>query len=93
MLDRYRDHNWFWVPWIGPYVGAIVGVFIYLLFVGLHHNPDEEEDTYGMYFTSVEINKLLRANTYCDFKLPTSIKLIQAIPFYKIVFLVNIRVT
>jgi aquaporin-3 len=32
----YRDYDWFWVPIIGPHVGAFVGMAVYKLFVGLH---------------------------------------------------------
>jgi len=32
----YRNYDWFWVPIIGPHVGAFVGMAIYKLFIGLH---------------------------------------------------------
>ncbi|XP_022238691.1 aquaporin-9-like isoform X2 [Limulus polyphemus] len=25
----YRDYNWFWVPIIGPHLGAVIGIWIY----------------------------------------------------------------
>jgi len=47
----FRDYNWFWVPIIGPHVGAFVGYAFYKLFIGLHfpktteaepHHEDEQ---------------------------------------------------
>jgi len=32
----FRNYDWFWVPIIGPHVGAFVGMALYKLFVGLH---------------------------------------------------------
>lgn len=32
----FRDYNWFWVPIVGPHLGAIVGTWLYCLMVGLH---------------------------------------------------------
>jgi len=32
----YRNYNWFWVPIIGPHVGAVIGTLVYMLFVGIH---------------------------------------------------------
>ena len=35
---------WFWVPIVGPHVGAIIGAFLYVLMVGIHVDSSEEED-------------------------------------------------
>ena len=43
----YRDHNWFWVPVIGPHIGAIIGGWIYLIFVGIHAEAAAAEDEGG----------------------------------------------
>lgn len=32
----FRDYNWFWVPVLGPHVGALIGAHLYQLLVGLH---------------------------------------------------------
>lgn len=40
----YRDHNYFWVPVVGPHLGAVIGAYIYQLCVGFHW-PTEEEVT------------------------------------------------
>jgi len=32
----FRNYDWFWVPIIGPHVGAFVGMALYKLFIGLH---------------------------------------------------------
>lgn len=30
----FRNHNWFWIPVIGPHLGGLLGVAIYQLFIG-----------------------------------------------------------
>ncbi|XP_041361147.1 aquaporin-7-like isoform X2 [Gigantopelta aegis] len=32
----FRNYNWFWVPIVGPHVGAVVGAIIYQILVGSH---------------------------------------------------------
>lgn len=39
----HRSFSYFWVPVIGPHVGAVVGAFTYQLFVGFHW-PDESDE-------------------------------------------------
>ena len=39
-LLSFRYYNWFWVPVVGPHVGALLGAHLYQLLVGLHW-PDE----------------------------------------------------
>lgn len=34
---------WFWVPIVGPHIGAILGAFMYILMVGNHTEAVEEE--------------------------------------------------
>ncbi|KAK3097877.1 hypothetical protein FSP39_014074 [Pinctada imbricata] len=50
----HRSYLYFWVPVIGPHLGAIIGCLVYLLFVGLHwpevydvfqDDPKTPEDT------------------------------------------------
>ncbi|XP_076305267.1 aquaporin-9-like [Tachypleus tridentatus] len=36
----FRNYNWFWVPVIGPHIGAILGVWIYRFMVELHWPVD-----------------------------------------------------
>jgi MIP family channel proteins len=31
---------WFWVPWIAPHIGAVLGGWLYLLLVGIHLEAD-----------------------------------------------------
>ena len=38
-----RDYLWFWVPVVASHLGAIIGAFFYLIFVGLHF-PEEESN-------------------------------------------------
>ncbi|KAJ8304393.1 hypothetical protein KUTeg_017976 [Tegillarca granosa] len=33
---NYKEYKWFWIPVLGPHLGAIIGAFIYQLCVGLH---------------------------------------------------------
>ncbi|CAL4062713.1 unnamed protein product [Meganyctiphanes norvegica] len=33
---------WWWIPIIGPHIGAIIGVFVYLVFIELHHTEAAE---------------------------------------------------
>jgi len=40
----FRDYDWFWVPIIGPHVGAFVGMAIYKLCVGLHWPTRVEQE-------------------------------------------------
>lgn len=35
---------WWWVPVVGPHIGAILGVTVYEVFIGLHH-PEAQEFT------------------------------------------------
>ncbi|KHN76710.1 Aquaporin-3 [Toxocara canis] len=30
----YRNYKWFWIPLLGPMIGAVVGAWIYVLFLG-----------------------------------------------------------
>ncbi|XP_036368211.1 aquaporin-7-like isoform X2 [Octopus sinensis] len=39
----FRDYNWFWVPIIGPHIGAILGILLYDVTVGLHWESSEPE--------------------------------------------------
>lgn len=39
----YNNYTWFWVPIIGPVIGALVGAWLYKLFVGLHWPRDEAD--------------------------------------------------
>ena len=48
----YNEHNWFWIPVVGPHIGAICGAFLYLLLVGIHiSDPDNyslQDEAYEM---------------------------------------------
>lgn len=41
----FRSYNWFWVPVVGPHVGAIVGVWTYKLAVDNHWDQADEVDS------------------------------------------------
>ncbi|KAF6034639.1 AQP9 [Bugula neritina] len=38
----FRNYNWFWVPIVGPHIGAILGAIIYLFLVELHWDSEDE---------------------------------------------------
>jgi hypothetical protein len=38
----YRNYMWFWVPIIGPMIGAVVGAWIYQIFIAFHI-PDSKD--------------------------------------------------
>ncbi|OCT98920.1 aquaporin-7 [Xenopus laevis] len=45
-IEVFRaGHYWSWVPIVAPCVGGLTGAFLYKLLVGLHHQPEEEEET------------------------------------------------
>ena len=32
--------SWFWIPWLLPHVGGVLGAGLYKVMVGCHHNED-----------------------------------------------------
>jgi hypothetical protein len=40
----FRDYKYFWVPVLGPHLGAIIGAFVYQICVGCHW-PESYEVT------------------------------------------------
>lgn len=40
LIFSFRNYNWFWVPVVGPHIGAIVGAIVYQFLVGMHW-PDD----------------------------------------------------
>lgn len=44
----YRGYNYyFWVPIIGPHLGAIAGVITYELMIGIHIGHEDQAVAYG----------------------------------------------
>ena len=41
-----RGMNFFWIPWILPHVGAVLGALTYTFVVEVHHNDDDDDDDY-----------------------------------------------
>lgn len=42
---RVRGYNYFWVPVVGPHIGAIVGAYIYKFMIGMHWPENDKEST------------------------------------------------
>jgi hypothetical protein len=42
IIFSHRDYGYFWIPILGPHIGAIIGCVFYLLLVGLHWPPEYE---------------------------------------------------
>ncbi|GAB6023637.1 hypothetical protein CHUAL_008404 [Chamberlinius hualienensis] len=40
----YNDYSWWWIPVVGPHVGAILGALIYWVFIELHWPDDDDDD-------------------------------------------------
>lgn len=38
----FKDYCWFWIPIIGPLIGAVIGAWIYQFVIGIHIPPEEE---------------------------------------------------
>uniref|UniRef100_A0A914VHM5 Aquaporin 9 n=1 Tax=Plectus sambesii TaxID=2011161 RepID=A0A914VHM5_9BILA len=38
----YNNYTWFWIPLVGPTIGAVVGAWLYKLFIGLHWSDELE---------------------------------------------------
>ena len=37
---------WFWVPIVGPHIGAVLGVAVYIFFIEAHWPDDGEQDSH-----------------------------------------------
>jgi len=38
----FKSYGWFWIPIVGPLIGAVVGAWIYQLAIGIHQPADDE---------------------------------------------------
>uniref|UniRef100_A0A915P3L3 Aquaporin n=1 Tax=Meloidogyne floridensis TaxID=298350 RepID=A0A915P3L3_9BILA len=38
----YNNYGWFWIPIIAPFIGALLGAWIYQFFIGIHVPTDEQ---------------------------------------------------
>ncbi|KJH50196.1 putative aquaporin-9 [Dictyocaulus viviparus] len=41
--DVFSYKSWFWVPIVGPFIGALIGAWLYQLAIGFHTPQDVEE--------------------------------------------------
>jgi len=53
----YNDYNWWWIPVVGPHIGAVLGAVVYKLMVELHW-PDDDEDINGPVEMSSSVRSL-----------------------------------
>ncbi|XP_071951993.1 aquaporin-7-like isoform X2 [Antedon mediterranea] len=42
-----RGIQWWWVPIVGPFLGAVIGAITYLITIEIHNTDDSEEKKYG----------------------------------------------
>ena len=36
-------YYFFWIPWIIPHIGGVIGALVYYFIIEMHH-PDEDDD-------------------------------------------------
>lgn len=39
-----HGQHWWWVPILGPIIGGICGAFMYIVFVEMHHEPENKDE-------------------------------------------------
>ncbi|KAL3201583.1 hypothetical protein MRX96_012611 [Rhipicephalus microplus] len=66
----YRDYNWFWVPIVGPHIGAIVGAWLYTLAVELHWPGSSYDMDSGNAVSAKDVENVIqmRGIKPCDLK-------------------------
>ena len=43
MLPMQAAKSWFWIPWLLPHVGAVIGAGVYTAMISIHHKESEWE--------------------------------------------------
>lgn len=56
----YNDYNWFWVPIVGPFIGAALGGAIYQLVIGIHVPAEEQYEIVTTTITTTQAQRELQ---------------------------------
>lgn len=46
-IGSFQNYSWWWIPVVGPHIGAVLGAWVYWLLVEMHWPEDEEETLNG----------------------------------------------
>ena len=86
-LYSVNDYLWFWIPIVGPHIGAILGVVIYVLFIEAHWPETDTLSINNRKDANQESNDRI-INVECNyfFKYKLFSWIIKLIDFFKQVF-------
>ena len=38
-----KNDSFFWIPWLVPHVGGVIGSLVYMFMVEIHHDDDDDD--------------------------------------------------